>query len=454
MTRQVIDSNVDESKEQSKVLHDAFLDGGFSRTGFLALVKFFLWGLLLYFITRLLAIPIAYGQILEMLSSHFGLETIFARPIALAATAIFVALFPTLIMNILFGYKARFILFAMVGGSAAVALATYFFTGDVYFDRSTGEPLKCYAKTLEGFKFSGTCDFDPKLGVRFQKITPDVTREIVFWEKHGKLEHVPDVVPGRYFDTLTGDPIVWYSVRSDGKIRLFPLPGFDPATGEPLSAITKDVVVHYRLDTRQDVLGMEPSGMDSVVLRLSRDYATLHDLRQRRETQTLGLSRSQEKKLQQTEFSINSLSLQLWSWVRARWSTGVAVLSHEDLLKGVRSLGVQVQVERVYQTGNYAILVLSLTNNDRKEDEDSWLIQVLDEDYHGTEIVLIVPDERNTVVLKGLSSFRVHLNSRETKTILLAVKGADSKRLNRGVVQFSRDHFFGPLWEEISYQAL
>lgn len=137
---------------------------------------------------------------------------------------------------------------------------------------------KCYLKTLEGFKFSSTCDFDPETGVQFQKMTPEVMEEYSFWKKNGKFSSIPMLEEGKFFDLLTGKPIVWYVERSKGRIVLSPLPGFDPVSGVRLKPITREIIEQYNLEgTGQTQSHIAPPVSKQEMARLTEDIVEALD---------------------------------------------------------------------------------------------------------------------------------------------------------------------------------
>jgi len=182
----------------------------------------------------------------EYLYTRFGIDSGRLLPLAIVLTLASFWVLPVLISYMLFDRKQKSFYWAL-GLLLLASASSVIFSEYTNFDRDTGESTRCYARTLEGFKFSSRCDFDPVLGVKFQKITPEVMKDIKSWEKSGEMEKPPDVKPGEFFDRLTGEPIVWYSIRQEGIIALFPLPGFDPKTGVALKPITKEVVEQFEL---------------------------------------------------------------------------------------------------------------------------------------------------------------------------------------------------------------
>lgn len=193
-----------------------------------------------------------YSFFLGKIFSIFGLDLMLSRVIAIFPTIFSLLLLPWIISFLIFGRRKKELSSVTSIAVTVCYLALYYGTADVFFDRKTGQPAKYYIKTLDGFKFSSAEDFDPKFGIKFKPITQEVIKEYFFWQKTGKLEIIPEVTAGKYFDMITGEPIVWYSERPDGTIKLFALPGHDPTTGELLKPITKEIVTKKLPKTAHD----------------------------------------------------------------------------------------------------------------------------------------------------------------------------------------------------------
>jgi hypothetical protein len=148
---------------------------------------------------------------------------------------------PWVVLHYLLGNRKRELSLVsailIIGGSFII----YYGSASVFFDRATGQPVKYYVKTLDGFKFSNSPDFDPKFGAQYKPIDADIIREYYFWEKNGRYAHLTEVIKGRYFDITTGEPIAWYAERPEGRRELFPLPGYDPLTGKVLKPMTGEI---------------------------------------------------------------------------------------------------------------------------------------------------------------------------------------------------------------------
>lgn len=174
--------------------------------------------------------------------SAFGLDLLLSKVIAIFATVVSVLILPWVISFLFLGRRKVELIIVTSIIFSICSLALYYGTGNVFFDRATGKPAKYYIKTLDGFKFSSSVDYDPMFGIEYKPITGDIIKEYYFWQKTGKLGNIPQVQPGKYFDMITGEPIVWYIERADKKIELFSLPGYDPLTGEILKPMTEEVV--------------------------------------------------------------------------------------------------------------------------------------------------------------------------------------------------------------------
>jgi hypothetical protein len=223
--------------------------------------------MLLMALMKALFIFFIYSSFLGKISSTFGLDLMLARPIAILATIGSLLLLPWIISFLALGRRKKELFIATSVAVAICYMGLLYGAADVFFDRATGRPAKYYIKTLDGFKFSSTGDFDPRFGAKYRPITPEIIKEYLFWQKTGSLKTIPEVIPGRYFDMITGEPIVWYSEWPDGTVRLFPLPGHDPATGELLKPISREVVTRKYLK-----LGRTESNYDQArIIRLIKE---------------------------------------------------------------------------------------------------------------------------------------------------------------------------------------
>jgi hypothetical protein len=223
--------------------------------------------ILLVVLTKTFFAFLIYSFFLGKISSAFGLDPQLSRAIAILAMIGSLVLLPWIISFFIFGTGKKDLLIVASIAIAACYLALYYGTANVFFDRTTGQPAKYYIKTLDGFKFSSKEDFDPEFGIRYKPITQEIVKEYFFWQKTGNLKTIPEVKAGKYFDMITGEPIVWYSERQDGTIKLFSLPGHDPTTGELLKPITKDVAKRKQINFGKE----EPTYERKKIVRLIKD---------------------------------------------------------------------------------------------------------------------------------------------------------------------------------------
>lgn len=172
-------------------------------------------------------------------STIFGMDSPIAVLFSLLTTVASLVCAPWLFMFLAFGKYKLQVLFSFLIAFLVLTILVVFFLPNTYFDRHTGAPKKFYVKTLEGFKLSSTEDWDPVFSVKYKPMTEDISKEYYFWKKTGKLQTIPKVEPGKYFDLLTGSPITWYVRRSNGSIYLSSLPGYDQASGRPLLPMTE-----------------------------------------------------------------------------------------------------------------------------------------------------------------------------------------------------------------------
>ncbi len=120
-----------------------------------------------------------YAALAKWATVRLGLDYYAANTLAVALTSVILILLPN-IPGILLPVRHRLrIAGVVVGITAAVGALVYTVGRDVYFDRTTGEPLRYYADTPDGRVFSFTPGFEPRYGIEFKPYTRDaVNREI------------------------------------------------------------------------------------------------------------------------------------------------------------------------------------------------------------------------------------------------------------------------------------
>jgi len=130
--------------------------------------------------------------------------------------------------------------------TAGYYLAMYFLTQNIYFAHGTGEAIKYYAVTPEGYRFFDSPGFDPKYGMKLEKVTPDIARvyEMTKGVPISSTPSNPDTMSA-FFDPYTGAPATWYSQRPDGTLEFFKNPGYHPKYGTPLKPVTPEIIQQF-----------------------------------------------------------------------------------------------------------------------------------------------------------------------------------------------------------------
>lgn len=117
-----------------------------------------------------------------------------------------------------------------------------------FFDLRTGEPNVWYSRDDQGhIKLFDLIGFDPESG---QELLPVNTEIVNSWKKQvlAVTQKPPKLVdPNSYafFDTVTGEPQVWYWQDANGDWEFYDNPGFR-STGEKLTLISQTVIDLWR----------------------------------------------------------------------------------------------------------------------------------------------------------------------------------------------------------------
>ncbi len=115
-----------------------------------------------------------YSKIDTWATVRLGLDYYAAQLVTTIIVAVVAILLPSFAWYSLLGKQKASGTAAMIGGQALVFLLVYTVGQDVYFDRSTGKPLRYYTDTPDGRQFSFTPGFDPKYGIEFKPYTKEI----------------------------------------------------------------------------------------------------------------------------------------------------------------------------------------------------------------------------------------------------------------------------------------
>jgi hypothetical protein len=113
-------------------------------------------------------------------------------------------------------------------------------SANTLIDRS-GKAAKCYVITRESVIYRERAGFDPATGQECKPITPELVGRLREYERGKRPSRIDSSVPV-FFDSGTGNPIVWFYRDKNDVIELFDLMGFHPDSGDALAPVSKQVV--------------------------------------------------------------------------------------------------------------------------------------------------------------------------------------------------------------------
>lgn len=107
-----------------------------------------------------------------------------------------------------------------------------------------GKTDKCYVVSPEGIKILNHVGTDPESGRECRLLTPQMAEKFKAYKDGHRPQLVKDIDPA-FFDPVSGEPVIWY-VRTNGRIQLFDLMGFDPKTSVELKPVDRQIVEEWR----------------------------------------------------------------------------------------------------------------------------------------------------------------------------------------------------------------
>jgi len=195
----------------------------------------------LFLVVRVLLWLVVLRYVGQSLDSQFFLSPELSWGLAWGLTAVlFIALWkflPTAFFGIRGqqGWTAYFVIVAVLFG------LSYSWGPQSYFD-ANGQSERRIVRNDGRIELIGGSERHPVTGRDTEPLTPEAYREYELRKQYRSFADAPPVRPGLYFDEVSNEPKVWYSEPEPGVYDLFPLPGFDPRTGEKLQPIRREIV--------------------------------------------------------------------------------------------------------------------------------------------------------------------------------------------------------------------
>jgi hypothetical protein len=142
----------------------------------------------------------------------------------------------------------RFAVTVVVAYGVAYFFVMYAASRGQNFRHTAGAAQRWYAITPEGIRFFDSSGFDPKYGLKLEPVTAELAVNLARAERGqtpsrlvvNKLDDI------QFFDTLSGQPRIWYFKNAAGEVELYSQAGHHPAYGDQLRPITREVVSALR----------------------------------------------------------------------------------------------------------------------------------------------------------------------------------------------------------------
>jgi uncharacterized protein (UPF0147 family)/signal transduction histidine kinase len=114
------------------------------------------------------------------------------------------------------------------------------------------EQQQCYVTTRTTIKTLSRIGIDPDTGLECRPLTPQIAEKLEEYRSGHRPAQITSNDP-KFFDAVTGEPVIWYSKNDQGEIELFDLMGFHPKTGEELTPITRQAAEEWRTQNENAV---------------------------------------------------------------------------------------------------------------------------------------------------------------------------------------------------------
>lgn len=133
--------------------------------------------IVLFFIFHIMRVGLSfwlYGTLARLVTTYLGLDYYMAQFVAIVLSICLTLAIPYILWFVLLGRKKWVVVFIVITITGAITILMYTVGYKVYFDRTTGKPLRYYADTPNGRHFSFTKGFDITYGIKFEPYTSDV----------------------------------------------------------------------------------------------------------------------------------------------------------------------------------------------------------------------------------------------------------------------------------------
>jgi hypothetical protein len=120
-------------------------------------------------------------------------------------------------------------------------------TTRAFFDERTGNPVAWYFKSSNGdIEIFDLMGFHPDSGVELLPVTRDIVTNWKSQIARRAPRLIDDPEKFGFFDPITGNARVWYMREANGSYDFYDNLGFDPHSGNELTAINKDAIGEWR----------------------------------------------------------------------------------------------------------------------------------------------------------------------------------------------------------------
>lgn len=213
-------------------------------------IAFYLWQILDF-----------YHEVESYFFEEAGLNSRWAGLAAGIGAFIYATLLPSMVVWMVFQRRKLLALAGLVVAYGTLPVASLVLSSDDCFNQRTGEPLKWYAVRPDGeVLLADETGFDQTTGRKRQPATAAICR-IVERQKTGIRPQKVSCGPSdrEYFDTVTGQAVLWYARNGDGEIECYDSDGFSSAAADggstvarALKPVTGEIVAELKAKERQE----------------------------------------------------------------------------------------------------------------------------------------------------------------------------------------------------------